>query len=273
VELEQADVDQLQTFSARRILAMLKGARGSQLEREQAEVEAALGRVAEIGARRADARSAQLDAHDRLASYRNAEEDLALVLSAKETLLRRRGGSAGQRLAAIARERGAFIAQVKELNEAISAGRAALTTINLLLEKLSSAGAWSTYDTFLGGGLIASMVKHTRMDAAASLSRSADGQLRAFRRELGDVRAALLTDTLELSPGTRFVDTWFDNIFTDLSVRSRISAANESAHEVRNAVSDAIQMCVERLHDAVARQAQLDDERSRLLAAAENAAP
>lgn len=65
---------------------------------------------------------------------------------------------------------------------------------------LSSADGWSTYDTFFGGGMISSVIKHDRMDDASTVLRRADlalGRARervaSARRAVADVGVALAT--------------------------------------------------------------------------------
>ena len=84
---------------------------------------------------------------------------------------------------------------------------------------LGSAESWSTYDTWFGGGLLASSVKHDRIDGASDRIGEAQQALFEFARELADVDAVpTVRADLGISPTSRTVDVWFDNVFTDLSV-------------------------------------------------------
>ncbi|MET0577991.1 MAG: hypothetical protein ABW122_04990, partial [Ilumatobacteraceae bacterium] len=96
------------------------------------------------------------------------------------------------------------------------------------------ARSWSTYDTWLGGGLLASSVKHDRIDSASDRIAQAQMALVDFARELTDVASApTVKADLGISPTSRTLDVWFDNIVTDLSVGSRIT---RSLHEVEAAL-------------------------------------
>lgn len=161
--------------------------------------------------------------------------------------------------------RGQAEAERHQLREAADAGREATSALDRLDDELGSASGWSTYDTFFGGGTIPSSIKHDHMDRAADISRSADAVIAVFVRELGDVGVAAVAETLEMSEGTRFMDVWFDNIFTDLSVRERLSQARQTVSRVRRKVADKLDLCSERLEAATARMSELEDERLALL--------
>lgn len=96
---------------------------------------------------------------------------------------------------------------------------------------LRSASDWSTYDTWFGGGMIASSIKHDRMDEAAQAAASADQRLAVLRRELADITGPGLGTGAELAlaGGTRFADVWLDNFFTDPAVADRIRQAQQQA--------------------------------------------
>jgi len=132
--------------------------------------------------------------------------------------------------------------------------------------KLGSASSWSTYDTFLGGGMLGSAMKHSRMDDAAQAAARADECLLALRTELADVADIGVTAPQLTTDGlTRFVDIWFDNIFTDLVVRERIKRAQESVDHSGHTVDEVGRRLTEREVRDRARLAAADAERHELL--------
>ena len=119
----------------------------------------------------------------------------------------------------------------KEKNEAISAGYAALRTLNEAKEKLSSARGWGIYDTFFGGGLISSAIKHSKMDDAKYLIDDAQRKLQIFNDELQDLKlSGINLETFDL---LGMADLLFDGFLWDMLTQGRIADA-------RNAVDDAI---------------------------------
>ena len=251
--IEAEDVKKLETFSGRRMWSLLKGSRTEDLEREQAESELARGRAAEAKAR-CDVLRDELERvwlrRDEVAS---AEGELVAATQAKEEFLIRTGSPAATRLTALAEEQGRLNSERREVQEALDAGRVALGRLGSLCSELGSASGWSTYDTFLGGGMISSAIKHEHMDRAAELSRSADQALAVLSRELSDVGAGQVAESLAMGDGTRFLDMWFDNVFTDLSVRNQIRDAEIRAHRIRQWVEHSLAGLRER-HATISRR-------------------
>jgi hypothetical protein len=133
-------------------------------------------------------------------------------------------------------------------------------------ECLGSAGNWSTYDTWFGGGTISSYVKHDRLDKAYVAARMADESLAALRRELADAGGAgAVVPSLDIDGLTRFIDVWFDDIFTDISVSSRISDAKESTRSAQHGVAAAELSLRDRREALLARADDLNRRRADLL--------
>jgi hypothetical protein len=131
---------------------------------------------------------------------------------------------------------------------------------------LSSAANWSTYDTFLGGGMIGSAIKHSRLDEAAQAAARADACLLTLRTELADVAGIEATAPRLTTDGlTRFVDIWFDNIFTDLAVRERISQAQQSVEQSSYIVAQLNRRLAEREATDRDRLEAIETERRALL--------
>ena len=73
-----------------------------------------------------------------------------------------------------------------EISEPISAGDAALSSLQNAREKLDSAKNWGIWD-MVGGGFVSSLIKHSRMDDAQEYMEEARQNLRRFEKELQDV--------------------------------------------------------------------------------------
>lgn len=125
----------------------------------------------------------------------------------------------------------------REVQEAITAGERALASLRTAQEKLNSARNWGIFD-MLGGGFITDMIKHSKLNDAASYVESAKKDLLVFQRELRDVQV-IRNIQIEVGGFLSFADFFFDGLVADYLVYSRISDAREQ-------VSDAIYR-VERL--------------------------
>ncbi len=249
---EERDVDRLEGVSLRRVVTAIRGSREAALDRERAEVDTVASALARADSERT-ALSERVDALGQaLQRLEHAEADyeraLAEVVAAAD--LSRAAGidpATGQPGPAIDPERVVradnLIARRRERREvaqAVVAGHHAIGGLADALAALRSANNWSNWDTFGGGGLISSSIKHGRMDEAQAAIERAQTALTRFGRELDDL--GLPGMVLPTTDGlTRGVDIWFDNIFTDLSVRGRIRSSIGSVEDVLGQVSETVQ--------------------------------
>jgi len=128
----------------------------------------------------------------------------------------------GIRYAELENERNAIISQITEIEEALRAANRAMSTAKKIAESLGSAEGWATFDAFTRGGIISHMAKYSHIDEAEENFNVLSHNLRELKSELSDVQGFTVSGLSEISSGQRAIDFWFDNIFTDLSVRSQI---------------------------------------------------
>ena len=191
---EQADVDRLEGRSLAAFFYNVVGKMDEKLTQERQEAYAARVRY--------DAAARELA---------GAEEDLARCQ---------------------AEERDAYLeSQERELGEASAAGQSALATADEILESLSSAEGWGTWD-LIGGGLIADLAKHSKLDEAQAAVEYLQSQLRAFRTELADVTISA-DFQVNIDGFLRFADYVFDGIFADWAVLDRINQAQAQVEDTR----------------------------------------
>jgi hypothetical protein len=136
--------------------------------------------------------------------------------------------------------------QLREIVEAQQACESALTSLGEAQRKVDSARSWGTYDTWFGGGLFSSLVKHDRIDEAEDYMRAVDDALTRLRRELADVHmGGTAIGGVDVTDLTRTLDVWFDNFFSDLAVQSRL---NDADHRL-DRIGDALVAVRRALHD------------------------
>ena len=114
----------------------------------------------------------------------------------------------------------------REVAEAIAAGRRALASLEEAADALDSAGNWGLFDIVLGGGLTSAM-KHVRINKAQTALGEARAYLRAFTRELADVRA-IEELRVDVSGLLTAVDIFVDNPFVDVFVQKQIDDAQDN---------------------------------------------
>ncbi len=123
----------------------------------------------------------------------------------------------------------------KELREARLAGQEALDCLNRAADTLKSAGNWGIVD-MLGGGLISTFVKHSKMNDAEALVQQARSALKRFQKELMDVEN-VEEFHIETGDFLAFADYFFDGIIADWLMQSRINEAKTQVENARQKVA------------------------------------
>ena len=117
----------------------------------------------------------------------------------------------------------------KERQEAIDAGNRALYSLRTAQDQLNSAKNWGIVD-LLGGGLITSLVKRSKMDDAQRNMEQAKRDLQTFSKELRDVSQYISLD-FNNDGFLRFADYFFDGVVADWLVQDRINNARQQVDE------------------------------------------
>jgi chromosome segregation ATPase len=225
---EEKDVERLEHLSLARVLAALHGSRDDALAREKAEAEAARYRVAQAQQRLDSVRAELGRLEERQAQLAGAPQEYAAALAAKEQFLTHSADPRGARLLALADERGRLTAELGALRRAGDDAGGAARALAEVQDRLGTAASWSAFDTWVDHGMVANSIKHDRIDQAAQAARAVDQRLAALRTDLADLGGYEPTaPRLEVSPGLKFADIFFNNLFTDLAVGRQIRDAQD----------------------------------------------
>lgn len=233
LRIEAADVRRLERFSPAQVWGLLRGDIDDRLSVERAEHQAAEHAVAGAGERLAHAQ-AELDRiRTETAALGDVDAAFDAALDEREQELRRAGSDAADELVRLETEAGALAAETRELAEATAALSRASDALAAAQSALDSAGGWSTYDTFFGGGMVADMIKHERIGESARAFTVVNRALESLSSELADIDAPPL-EGVRISETLAVFDVLFDNIFSDWSVRERISEAQNASADLRH---------------------------------------
>jgi len=155
---------------------------------------------------------------------------------------------------------------LSEIKEAEDAGDIALTKLGQAAASLHSASGYSAWDTFFGGGLIATHLKHEALDKTESYLHNAQIALQRFHNELLDVQD-LSTNALQVETDgfVKFADYFFDDIFSAWSVHSKISTAREQVSRVQDDVHNTIRRLQEKHTKALRYLEALQKEKEGIL--------
>ena len=114
-----------------------------------------------------------------------------------------------------------------------------MTGLDGVVGFLKSARNWGTFD-LIGGGLIATAVKHSKIDRARESVHHVQQLLRIFQRELADVDSRTDID-IDISSFLTFADYFFDGLIIDWVVQSRIGRSLDSAVQAAERVHGIVQ--------------------------------
>ena len=260
---EQDDVDKLEKGGVHAFLLTLIGHKEERLDKERRE---ALAAKLQYDQARSDLEYLENKLNGLIRErdgLRDAPEQLEALWTEKAELVKTMGGQTGARLVELDRQLSGVTHQQKEVQEALSAGENAKRLLGQVQDDLDSARSWGTWD-MLGGGLIATMAKHDRLDSAQSSIRAAQRALSDFRTELADV-SQLQVPNIQIGEFATFADYFFDGIFSDWYVQSSIKTAQEGVSEVHMKLTAALRDLEAASQDLNDQQASLKREREELL--------
>ena len=260
---EQEDVDRLERGGLRAFFLSLTGDREVQLSKERRE---ALAAQLQYDQARRDLE----DIDDRIRAVLGEKERLRVdrirrdaLLEEKAELLKQMGGESGARLTELDQRLDELESQRREVSEALFAGEGAEQALAAVLDSLDRAGDWGTWD-LLGGGMLATMAKHEHLDDAQAGIGWAQQCLSRFRTELADV-GHMEIPQVHIGEFATFADYFFDGLFADWFVQSRIHDAQDGVSEVHLHVLHALGRLRELDAALAGEQAGLEGERDRLL--------
>ncbi|MEQ1699626.1 MAG: hypothetical protein ABMA25_05925 [Ilumatobacteraceae bacterium] len=227
LQIEEADVVQWSRAGFGPFVYWLIGRLDERRDREQWEAEEASVRLADQADRVERTHAALAAARHELQStteLARVDDARALVRSLLHDFL----PAAFDELERVERHHARIVADLRETEEAMKACEHAIDRCEVTLGPLESALRWGTWDMW-GGGLIASSVKHSRVDDGLAHVQQLNAALARLRREAGDVRLSVeVPRGLEAGSGARTLDIWFDNIFSDWNMQDRIERMRDS---------------------------------------------
>jgi len=124
----------------------------------------------------------------------------------------------------------------KEISEAVAAADEALACLHRADDDLGSANSWGLFD-ILGGALIATAVKHSKINDANDDLEQARRALQTFARELGDVEGFIAT-RVEVDDFLHFAYYFFDGLVADWLVQSKIGEARGQVRRATRQVEE-----------------------------------
>lgn len=240
---EQADVERLEGGSLSAFFYNVIGKMDEKLTKEREEAYAAKVKydaaVKELQKVEEDLKKNESDLNE----LGDCEKQYEELLEVKKERMKTTGHWAAEKILELEQRLTYLDNQKRELDEAMEAGEAAGALTEDVLNSLSSAESWGTFD-ILGGGIIADAMKYSDLDEAQMLIENLQDQLRRFKTELADVTIDSEMN-VKIDGFLQFADYFFDNLFTDWAVMDKI---RNSGLQVEN-TGDQIQSVMKKLSE------------------------
>ena len=240
---EQADVERLEGGSLSAFFYNVIGKMDEKLTKEREEAYAAAVKydaaVKELQKVEEDLKKNDSDLNE----LGDCEKQYEELLEVKKERMKTTGHWAAEKILELEQRLTYLDNQKRELDEAMEAGEAASALTKDVLNSLSSAESWGTFD-ILGGGIIADAMKYSDLDEAQMVIENLQDQLRRFKTELADVTIDSEMN-VKIDGFLQFADYFFDNLFTDWAVMDKI---RNSRLQVEN-TGDQIQSVMKKLSE------------------------
>jgi hypothetical protein len=233
---EKADVEELEGLSVSSLIAALLRNKEDKQKKEKEEYILAKLKYDEclslIEALRLEKTSLEIE----LSGFENLYELYESVLRRKEELIMGTNNRSKLKLIELAEEISELQADKRELKEAVFSGKQVSEELIKLLENFDIADSWGTWD-ILGGGLIATSIKHDYINSAKENSYALNKLMETFKGELLDI--SIESDIkIDISGFEVFMDYFFDGFFIDWMVKNKIEDSYGNARKLSEKIED-----------------------------------
>jgi len=228
---EEFDVVQLEQNSLAFFFYEALGRREERLDKERAEAYAAAARhdaavrqLEELVQQRKSLEAEQASLGDCDGAYQR-------LLQEKAAWLKAEAPECASELLRCEARMAHLEGDMRETQEALSAGSTCLSQIDVIQRELNSAEGWGTWD-LVGGGFLSYLAKHSHLDEAQNMVNALQSSLRRFRTELSDVTVSADIQ-IQIDGFLRFADYFFDGLFADWAVLDRIHDSQSRVADTR----------------------------------------
>lgn len=238
LDAENVDVENLERKGLTWLFYTVLGSREQQVEKERQELLSAQLKYQQT---KHQVEFLERDRNylvQRLAELTAVEDEYQSLLTEKEDLLHQLDHPVAGKLIESTEQIAKHEAELLEIRQAIEAGKILIADLDRVIDSLDSAQNWGVWD-MLGGGLVSSVIKHSRLDDAHKAVYQVQFTLSRFIRELADVQNQVDIQ-IEISEFERFADLWFDGLIFDWVVQSKISASLEQSKRAKSKITQAV---------------------------------
>lgn len=220
---ENKDVEKLESITLTNFIFSLKGDKDVKLEKEKREAIKAKYDYDSVCYSLNQVKKDIINLKANLNDFKDLDTQYSKYIKLKEIAIKEQGLVASKDLDEITEKINQNKNKIKEIDEAITAGKSLYTDIEEVKKSMNPAKGWGTFD-ILGGGLISTMAKHSHLDSAKKQLDQMQYSSRRFYKELKDVGVNTKIN-INIGSFLTFADYFFDGLYADLTVQSRINDA------------------------------------------------
>jgi hypothetical protein len=235
LEKEQLDVERLEGLSLAGLFYTVLGEKHIQLKKEREEFLRAKLKHDQCVHAMAALQKEVADLKGQLDLLSDLNGRYQEVLAEKEQLLLSAADATAGQMLTLSEQLADVRGAVKEVQEAVASGQELLDGLDGVVESLKSAKGWGTWD-MLGGGIVATAVKHSRIDEARAQMHEVQALLGRFQRELADVTLDQVP-AADITAFDTFADYFLDGLIMDWIVQSKIERSLAQVENVRDRVA------------------------------------
>jgi len=221
-EKEKKDVLHMQQESLTVFIQRITGRYDKKMEKElQEEIQAKF----KYDAAKAELKEMQFENRElmkEILELKKLSNDFDLKVKKRRDELLNKSDEEGDLFRKLENEVSYYAEKLTEISNALTSIRRLLDTARSAINSLQKAESWATFDVWTKGGIITHAAKYSYIDDAQSKFDVLSSQLKTLKNDLSDFDDLLYGNLSGISSSQRAIDFWFDNIFTNLSVRSQI---------------------------------------------------
>lgn len=231
-EMEQEDIDKLTKMSLTNLFHTILRSKQGQLEIERHQLLSATLKLQEAEQELAELQAELIDQGNQRLELGNVEKEINELMLQKEAYLRTCSDHARE-LDQMDEQISDQRMLVKEIKEAVVAGKAVLDALLRASESLEKAENWGNWDLWMNGGLLSTHMKHSHIDDARDAIHAANHYLKSFNKELADLNKTVNVH-FEMDGFVKMADYWFDGLIVDWVVQGRIKNSQEQTLDALN---------------------------------------
>lgn len=257
LQKEEQDVKDLERITLSAFVQWITGRHEEALDREKAEARAAGLKYQAALLEKQDYEAALKRVAEQLRDLDKHKQRYNELLEQKKAAILDGGHPQAAQILALEGQIDRLQPDLRELREAVAAGREALNLADTILMDLARAADAAGFDA-MGGGLLTDLYKYSKMDKAQQSIQQLQRALRRFNTEMRQARPLVTVDMPGQDGMLRFADFFYDGLVVDLMAYSQI---NKSRREVTR-VADQVRTALHQL-DQTRKQVERQQDRLR----------